>query len=117
MYVKTFTDQKEKIALKDFEEKVKRNKNYNKIWSLKTKQYNYFISKGFVVEPVLFKIQARKLKNYCLCSDSLLKELHHAYKKGKRYIVKKLSLEQVQQLQENRVKVTPFKYRVKKKIY
>lgn len=92
-----------------------KSKNNSKLWNLNWKQYQHFVSEGFLIETVLFKISTRKLKNYSLCNNKLLKELHYAYKNKKRYIVRQLTPEQVQRLQEEGLKVTPFKYHIMKK--
>ena len=81
------------------------------IWSLK-KEQKYYIENvlHFQVKPQKYGITTKKLENYSATKSHLLKEIHHAYKSGKREIVKELSEKQVEFLRERGYKVRVSKY-------
>lgn len=92
--------------------KVSQNKNYKKFWSLNQNEREYLERSGYLVRATLFKIPTRKLRNYYNNQSHLLKELHHAYKNGKRYIVKELNATQLKELHENGISPQVLKFRV-----
>lgn len=83
----------------------KRNGVREVVWKLNHSQLEYITGVlHHQVTPYLYRIQTRKLKNYGATQSSLLKELHHTNKRGKKTIVKKLSHQQLQILDEYGIK-------------
>lgn len=84
------------------------------IWRLSREQREYIIEVlHYEVTPYLFKIRTRKLVNYNSCNSPLLKELHHARKRNKDYVIKKLSREQKRQLDDYGIQYQAEKYLIK----
>lgn len=95
-------------------EDKKRNGIRYVIWKLNRVQVDYIVEiLRYQVTPYLYRIQTRQLKNYRGTQNSLLKELHHANKEGKKTIVKKLSVQQLKVLDEYGLKYWTEKYRIK----
>ena len=92
----------------------KRNGTRYVMWKLNREQVEYIVeSLGYQVTPYLYRIRTRRLKNYKATQSSLLKEIHHANKAGKKTIMKKLSAQQIKVLDQYEIKYWPEKYRIK----
>lgn len=92
--------------------KIQENKNPKKFWSLNITQREYFENLGWEIEVALYKIPTRQLKNYSKTQNSLLKSIHHEYKKGKLYMAKQLNSRELRMLIELGFNVKPLKYKV-----
>lgn len=98
--------------MKQLKYKVMSNKDPKKYWSLTREEIAYFEGLGCIVKPAIFNIRTRKLIDYKNAKSSLLKQLHHDYKRGKKSINKFLTEKDVAILKENDIKHFPIKYRV-----
>ena len=93
----------------------RRNGEREVVWKLNDIQLEYITGVlGYEVTPYLYSIQTRKLKNYGATQCSLLKELHHANKKGKKTIVRTVSYQELKTLEEygNRYWIEKYKIRL-----
>lgn len=91
----------------------KRNGVKEVIWKLNPYQIEFIQTKfGFEVEPYLYEIKTRTFCNVRNL-DSFLKDIHYKNKKGKKWIVIKLTPYQKDVLDENKIKYRPYKYRIK----
>lgn len=100
------------FKMKKLKHKVLSNKDPNKFWSLTKEEREYFESRGCLVEEALFRIRTKCLRNYHLCKNSTMKQLHQAKKRGKDYVTKRLRSEEVEFLRSEGYNLTPIKYRV-----
>ena len=65
----------------------------------------------YEVHPYLYEIQTKRIENN-RSAMWLLKEIHRAYKNGKKTICKKLRAKEVDVLTRESIKFQPVKYRV-----
>lgn len=100
------------FKMKKLKHKVLSNKDPNKFWSLTKEEREYFENKGCLVEEALFCIRTKYLRDYHLCKNSIMKQLHQSRKRGKNYVTRKLTPKEVELLRSAGYYVTPIKYRV-----
>lgn len=83
---------KENYNMSKLKHSVLANRDPNKLWGLNKEQIEMIEKLGGTVQPVVYRIRTRKLKNqtYYKTKNPLLRELHYANKNGKDYISKKL---------------------------
>lgn len=107
-------DKQYRLAQLKYQLADKRNKGVRKVvWKLNRAQWEYVTEVlHYEVTPYLYRIQTKKLICYKATTSSLLKELHHANKRGKRSIVKKLSAQQRRLLDESGIKYWIEKYQI-----
>lgn len=82
------------------------------IWKLTVEQKEYIESLGYKVVPYLYEVQTKMLKNFATVHNSKLKEIHYAYKKGKRTMVLKLNKEDMRALEDKFIKFRPIKFKI-----
>lgn len=91
----------------------KRNGVKEVIWKLNPGQVEFIQRKlGFKVEPYLYEVRTRTFCNVRNL-DSFLKDMHYKSKKGKQFTVTKLTLYQMDVLNELGIRYRPYKYRIR----
>ena len=90
--------------------KVRKNNKPGKMWSLSGEYRERLLQLGYVLEPALFRIPTRRLRNYRATNNKLLRELHHASKAKKPSIVRFLSEEEMRILDDRGYRYYPYKY-------
>lgn len=98
-------------------EEIKKNKAMRRYvlrdQSLTKEKREGFISLGHCVEISLWQIQTKHFYNIRSLKNPLLKEIHYAYKRGKKTIAtRKLSSEQQEILRQNHISFRPLKYNI-----
>ena len=82
------------------------------IWKLEPAQVEFIEENfGFQVIPYLYKIETRTFYNV-KSVDNLLKNIHYAYKRGKKVMFSKLKPKQRKLLDDFEVKYRPYKYKI-----
>ncbi len=83
------------------------------IWRIASKAQMQEIDRlGFQREPWLYEIKTRPFFNVKGIKSHLIKDIHFAYKQGKRSIVCRLKNGDAKTLREFGVDFRPFKYRI-----
>lgn len=81
--------------------------------SLTREKKEGYISLGHEVEISIWQINTKHFYNIRNLNSTLLKDLHYAYKRGKKTITRrKLSSEQQELLRMNHVSFRPLKYNI-----
>lgn len=97
-------------------EKVKkeRHKRARLVKWILTEQEKEYIENvlGLRVEAYLFKIQTRTFKNLYKINHSILKDLHYAHKRGKKYLIKNLTEKEKAVLKEYGINYPAYQYKV-----
>ncbi len=82
------------------------------IWRLDSKARKDEVQRlGFPMEPWLYEIRTKPFK-YIKDKPSLMKDVHYAYKRGKKCIVRHLTKRDVELLKEFDVYVRVIKYKI-----
>ena len=90
----------------------KRNGVKEVIWKLNPGQIEFIQRKfGFNVEPYLYEVRTRTFHNVRNL-DGFLKDLHYENKKGKKFMITKLTLYQKDVLKELGIRYRPYKYKI-----
>ena len=80
-------------------------------WKLTNEQWEY-LSKFFRVEPLFFHIRTKAIKNIKDVKDTLLRDVHFSYKRGRTIISRRLNHEQKRLLTKNGISHYSFEYRI-----
>ena len=96
---------------KKFMEYVNTGRKSELYWSLKPEQVEFIRQQGFPVIPWLYEIRTRKFSRISE-ADPLIKNLHYANKKGKRYFTSRLNKDQLSLLKELDIPVRIVKYKI-----
>ena len=86
------------------ERKVKRV-----IWQLTNEQKAYVENLGYVLNPFIYEIKTRTF-SYADCS--IVRDIHWAYKKGRKKIFRKLKRDEVRILDGLDIKYRVFRYEI-----
>lgn len=82
------------------------------IWSLNSNERRDEVARlGFQMIPWLYEIKTRPLHRIH-GRPKLLKDIHFAYKRGKKYIVRHLDAEQLSLLKQYDFRIRVFKYKI-----
>ena len=83
------------------------------IWKLEPAQVKFIEQKfGFEVVPYLYQVKTRTFYNVKALDNGLLKDIHYAFKGGKKIMVLRLNFKQKQVLDNFEVKYFPYKYKI-----
>ena len=105
---KDFRDKELKMKLISYRDKGKETLE----WKLSKEQLELIRSWGYRVEPYLYQITTKQFWNINKLKSSLLRDIHFAYKKGKKTYVTSLKKSDEIILKDNGVKYTIAKYRI-----
>lgn len=81
------------------------------IWNLSQEQREYLFNLGYNIIVELYCIKTEKLINP-KNQNAILKDIHYANKKGKKYIVRKLKKDELKILERFNVVCYPIKYKI-----
>ena len=80
-------------------------------WKLNKEQLEYYL-KYFEVKPYLYAVRTKKFSCIRFARERIVKDLHYAYKKGKRELVRTLSQEEIELLEQINIKYRVVKWRI-----
>ena len=80
-------------------------------WRLSAEQLENYL-KYFEVKPYLYAVRTKQFSSIRFERERIVKDLHYAYKKGKRELVRNLSQEQIGLLEQIGVKYRVVKWRI-----
>ena len=82
------------------------------VWKLTIAQKQDVEELGYMVEPSIYQIETRTFHNVRNLPSTLLKDLHYAKKRDKRYLARPLKQNQIELLKEYGVKYRVLKYKI-----
>ena len=90
---------------------MKHNGKKMVVWSLKPDQV-IFLSRFYCVSPFLYTMKTKTFSNIRSIHSKLLKDLHYENKRGRKFITRPLTNEDMDLLKRNGVHFRPVKYRI-----
>lgn len=82
------------------------------LWKLTSTQKQDIEELGYIVEPFIYQIETRTFHNVRNLPSTLLKDLHYAKKRDKRYLARPLKQNEIELLKEYGVKYRVLKYKI-----
>ena len=90
---------------------MKQNGKKMVVWSLRPDQV-IFLSRFYCVSPVLYTMKTKTFSNIRGIHNKLLKDLHYGNKRGKQFITRPLTDDDMDLLERNGVYFRPVKYKI-----
>ena len=81
------------------------------VWSLRPSQVE-FLSRFYCVSPFLYTMKTKPFSNVRNITNKLLKDLHYENKRGRQFITRPFTDEDMDILKRNGVHFRPVKYRI-----
>lgn len=97
---------------KKFMQYVASGKKAELYWSLTQEQAEFIRQQGFPVIPWLYEMKTRKFPRISETTDPLIKNLHYANKRGKKYFTTRLNEKQLNLLEELKISTRIVKYKI-----
>jgi len=91
---------------------LKNKRAADPIWKLDKSQQEYLANLGFPIMPWIYRIKTKAFRNIHNIPHSLIKDIHYAYKRGRKELFIKLKRDEMRLLEEYGVYVLPYKYKI-----